>query len=406
MAVNQGLKNLTTNSPSFSNQGTQNLINAITAEFVTKTKTLATKVDASDVLTNTNRSDIRDSMDVQSYLDVGRYLVDLDNHTAKILTGELGEQDPNDDTPNTGTFLDHLQQVQSFIANVPNLYGYSADSIGKGIKGHFGTLSGAVDSSLESIKTASAFIESKNPTGLTDYKNSVQALSDFIDTLGDSSAFDESTFNSLLSDIESKANTLNTNITGGIYTDSTSALNTERSKIKTQITLEQTNLGVIRTYDDTLANSFRYLSLSEDSEVRKLLLRSSQNSQWKEYFENYDTRSRNDNPLYNNPNSDSSNDQIVDQVLRLKGLPDVTDYLDVPSVVAKATRDTRLATRLGDANMTNEKFLRDACDLLGIKTFNKDVFGLSKSLLENMNNFDRETVKSELNLHNEVNTIS
>jgi len=406
MAVNQGLKNLTTNSPSFSNQGTQNLINAITAEFVLKTKTLATKIDASDVLTNSNKSDIRDSMDVQSYLDVGRYLVDLDNHTAKILTGVLGEQDPNDDTPNTGTFLDHLQQVQSFVTSIPTLYGYSADSINKGITGHFGTLSGSIDSFLNNVKTASDLIENTGSTQLSEYKNSVQALSDFIDTLGDSSAFDESTFNSLLSNIETRANNLNSVLAGGGTVNQRLQLIEARSKVTEQITLETTNLGTIRTYDDSLADQYRYLNFNENSDIRSLLVRASQNSTWKEYFENYETRAKNDNPIYNNAQSDSSEEEVINTVLRLRGLPDVTDYVDIESVARKAVRDTRLSTKLGNARKTVTKIIDEACTLLNISTDNKDVYARSKSLLDNMNNFDRETVKAELNLHNQVNTLS
>jgi len=93
-------------------------------------------------------------------------------------------------------------------------------------------------------------------------------------------------------------------------------------------------------------------------------------------------------------------------VLRLRGLPDVTDYVDIESVARKAVRDTRLSTKLGNARKTVTKIIDEACTLLNISTDNKDVYARSKSLLDNMNNFDRETVKAELNLHNQVNTLS
>jgi hypothetical protein len=51
MAVNQGLKTLSESTPNFSNQGVQNLIAPVNIGWVLKTRTLAQKADASEVLT-------------------------------------------------------------------------------------------------------------------------------------------------------------------------------------------------------------------------------------------------------------------------------------------------------------------------------------------------------------------
>ena len=157
-------------------------------------------------------------------------------------------------------------------------------------------------------------------------------------------------------------------------------------------------------------NTASYLNFAGDADVRSLLIRASQNADWKSYFENYNANLSYDNPIFNTTQADSSTESVIDNVLRMRGLPDVTDYVDVDSVAKKATRDTRLAGQLTYAGViagsVSENIIKKACGLLGLTTANRDVYAQSKSLLENMTQHDRDTVQRELNLYNDVNTLS
>ena len=412
MAVNKGLKTLTNNTPNFSNAGTQASITAVvtadsTLNFASRVYYLIHKAESSAAITNAQRTDLNSSLDVQSHLNVGRYLYNLEQQTTNILNGSLGEPDPTDG--NTGTFLEHLSTVQSFISSIPSLYGVTADSLNKGLAGHFGTLSGTVDSYLTSLKEVVDRITSFTLAEDTAYQSAVQAVSDFIDTMDGSSVDDISTYNALLSVMETAAGNFNTALTAGyLAADRTSLINI-RTAINTQITLEQTNLGAIRTYENTLTEQYQYTNFAEDSNIRNLLIRSSQNADWKGYFENYATNLSYDNPLYK-AFDDSATQALIDGVLTTRGLPDVTDYVDLEAVAAKATRDLRLSGQLAYAGIITETVAKDiikkACQLLGLTVVNRDSYAQSKSLLENMTQYDRDTVQNELNSYNDVNTLS
>ena len=412
MAVNKGLKTLANNTPNFSNAGTQVLITAVvtadsTLNFASRVYYLIHKAEASAAITNAQRTDLNSSLDVQSHLNVGRYLYNLEQQTTNILNGSLGEPDPADG--NTGTFLDHLSTVQSFISSIPSLYGVTADSLNKGLAGHFGTLSGTVDTYLTSLKEVVDRITSFALAEDAAYQAAVQAVSDFIDTMDGSSVADISTYNALLSAMETAGDNFNTALTAGyLAADRTSLINI-RSAINTQITLEQTNLGAIRTYENTLTEQYQYTNFAEDSNIRNLLIRSSQNTNWKSYFENYATNLALDNPLYG-AFEDSATQSLIDSVLTTRGLPDVTDYVDLEAVAAKATRDDRMASQLAYAGFITEPVAKDiikkACQLLGLTVDNRDSYAQSKSLLENMTQYDRDTVQNELNSYNDVNTLS
>jgi len=405
MAVNQGLKTLAESTPDFSNQGVQNLIAPVNIGWVLKTRTLSQKVDASEVLTISQKNDLNDTLNTQPHLNLGRVLEDLDLHTAKIFTGELGEQDPNSDTPNRGSFLDHLQTVQSFMSSIPYLYGYSADSINKGLSGHFGTVSGTIDSAMSTLKRCVVDINSKSLSNDTAYQTATQNLIDFIDSLGDSSAFDESTFNSLQSAFQSAADNFNTTLAGGAYTQYRTDMIAARKTVVDQIALEVANLGTVRTYSLALASLSSYINLAEDEDVRNLVIRTSRNENFKSYFENYSARVSQLNPLYSGV-GDSSEEVQIQEILKLKGLPDVIDYLDLDSVASKATRDGRLRTTVSFQGKTTEQIINLACDALNIVKTNKDVYALSKSLLSNMNQHDRDVIKAQLNINQQIDTLS
>ena len=170
-----------------------------------------------------------------------------------------------------------------------------------------------------------------------------------------------------------------------------------------QIISETNNLGSIRTYTRSLSNIISYQSLASNSTINDLIVKSSTNTKWKDYFENYSERFYQINPLFDTLNSE---DEKIDDVLALRGLPDVTQYLDLDSVAQKALRDDRIKTRLGDSGKTSEDIIKESCVLLGINITGKSSYSQSSLLLKNLNDHDREIVRQELNSHMDVNTNS
>jgi hypothetical protein len=237
------------------------------------------------------------------------------------------------------------------------------------------------------------------------YDTALQNFINFLDTLGDSTFFNESTFNSLLSAIRAAAATLHSELGAGSFQNQKNSLITNRSTIVEQIQKEKNNLGTIRTYSESLTSILTYRSFAGSSKINDLIAMSAQNAVWKDYFSNYETRLNQINPLYDTV-SDSSEEEQINAALKRKNLPDVGTYLDTDSVAKKALRDVRLMTRLGDSGRTTEQIIEQSCILLGINITGKDVYAQSKSLLANMDNHDRETVKQEILLHRQASTYS
>lgn len=403
MSVSQGLTSLANNNPSFSNQHIQNNIANATVAWIAKTRNIAYRTDISVVLTNSQKTDVYDAMESQSYLNIGRYFLDLDNHTYKILDGSLGETNANDTT--TATFLEHLSLVDGIQGVYQSLYGTDADAAGKGIDDFFGSLRGTLISSVEAVGDAVRHINNFSLASQSAYETALQNFINFLDTLGDSTFFNESTFNSLLSAIRTTAANFDTALGAGSFQNQKNSLITNRSTIVEQIQKEKNNLGTIRTYSESLTSILTYRSFAGSSKINDIIAKSAQNAAWKDYFSNYETRFRQINPLYDAV-SDSSEQEQINAALRRKNLPDVGTYLDTDSVAKKALRDTRLMTRLGDSGKTTEQIINESCVLLGINITGKDVYAQSKSLLANMDNHDRETVKQEILLHRQASTNS
>lgn len=403
MSVSQGLTSLANNNPSFSNQHIQNNIANATVAWIAKTRTIAYRTDISVVLTNSQKTDVYDAMESQSYLNIGRYFLDLDNHTYKILDGSLGETNANDTT--TATFLEHLSLVDGIQGVYQSLYGTDADAAGKGIDDFFGSLRGTLISSVEAVGNAVRHINNFSLASQTAYETALQNFINFLDTLGDSTFFDESTFNTLLSAIRTTAANFDTALGANNFQNQKNSLITNRSTIVEQIQKEKNNLGTIRTYSESLTSILTYRSFAGSSKINDIIAKSAQNAAWKDYFSNYETRLSQINPLYDTV-SDSSEQEQINAALKRKNLPDVGTYLDTDSVAKKALRDTRLMTRLGDSGKTTEQIIEQSCILLGINITGKDVYAQSKSLLANMDNHDREIVKQEILLHRQASTNS
>ena len=93
------------------------------------------------------------------------------------------------------------------------------------------------------------------------------------------------------------------------------------------------------------------------------------------------------------------------QKLKLKGLPDVTNYLDLKRVSDKAKKDVRLSgVKFDDKSV--EDIITLSCTTLGIQTTGMTVYDLSSKLLDNMNNNDIEIIKADLKSSKDVNTVS
>ena len=404
MSVQQGLKSLAETNPNFSNAGVESAITAANTGFITKTKTLQYLVDVNSTLTDVQKATIRASLNVQSYLNAGRYLQDLSNHTFKILDGSLGETSATDTT--TPTFLEHLGAVDSIQGLHLSLYGQEASTAGKGVDDYFGTLRGTVNSNLLEIKTAVQAISSVTLATDTAFQNATQALIDFVNSLGDSTTFDESTLNSLLSTYETAANNFDTALSATQYTARKTALVAARAAIVNQIAVETANLGSIRTFSESLADIAGFQSLAGNDKLRDLLAKTAQSTAWQDYYENYEARFSQLNAKYENALGDSENASIIENELRLRGLPDVTDYTNLQAVADKASRDTRLITTVSFPGRSIADVIRRSCEQLRINITGRDVYGQSQALLENMNNFDRDTIKLELENHQRANTLS
>lgn len=403
MTVQQGLKSLAETNPDFGNAGVESAITAANVGFINKTKTLNYLVDVNSTLTDVQKNTIRASLDVQPYLNAGRYLQDLSNHTNSILDGSLENINAGDPTP---TFLDHLGAVDSIQGSYLTLYGVEANTAGKGVDDYFGTLREIMNDKLSEIKDAVENITSASLATDTAFQNATQALIDFVNALGDSTTLDTSTLNSLLSAYESAANNFDSTLSETAYSPQKTVLVDNRSAILAQIATEVANLGSVRTYSESLANLISYQGLAGNNKIRDLIGKSSQATEWKDYYNNYEDRFNQQNPIYNNSMSDSATEEIINTALRLKGLPDVKDYVDLVSVARKALRDVRLKTQINDSGKNVIQIIKESCEKLGINIAGKDVYAQSESLLKNMNNNDREIVKQELSLHQQVNTLS
>ena len=402
MSVQQGLKSLAETSPNFGNAGVESAIAAANIGFVTKTKTLNYLVDINSTLTDTQKTTIQASLNIQPYLNAGRYLQDLSNHTYKILDGSLGEVEEGDPTP---TFLEHLGAVDAIQGSYLTLYGEEASTAGKGVDDYFGTLREIMNDKLSEIKVAVQTITNASLASDTAFQNATQALIDFVNALGDSTTLDVSTLNSLLSAYESAANSFNTILSGAAYSAQKTILVNNRSAIVTQIAAEVANLGNIRTYSESLTNLISYQGLAGNSKIRDLIGKSAQTTEWKDYYENYEIRFAQLNAKYENTEGDSENETIINNELTQRGLPDVKNYVDLRAVAAKASRDTRLSTVKFNGR-TIAEIIKDSCVQLGIDINGLNVYGQSESLLKNMNEYDRESIRTELNLHQESNTLS
>jgi len=413
MTVNKGLLSLVENVPNFSNQALENAVETLKLGWVLKSSQLDSVIASNGVLTTSQKNDLKDDINNVSHINLGRVLGDLIRHSATIIDGSIIPGDPNILTgeQGQGSFLEILQNVQSIQGLIPELYGVTASAKSRSVNDHLGTINNIFvdteDSSapvftllLKSIN----FIVTANLATETALETAYDNLKGFINSV----VADSTDFQETLDNLATAVATAHTNLNNAMGSNPLLTHRTNlifmREKINTQVSLEQSNISGIRTYIETLSNNLAFTSLAEDATLRGLMSTVAQDTNWQNYFTNYENEKENLNPIYAT-DSDSDKSSVIEQVLASMGLPDVTDATDLVAVAAKARRDDRIDTA-GYDRLTVEKQISDASKQLLITTANRTISGLSNTLLNNMNQHDRDEIARRLDLNQSANTLS
>ena len=413
MTVNKGLKSLVENEPNFSNQALENAVDTLKVGWVTKSFELDSVIASNGVLTTSQKNDLKDDINNVTHLNLGRVLGDLIRHSATIIDGSIIPGDPSilTGSQGQGSFLEILQEVQSIQSSIPELYGVPASDKSRGVNDHLGTLNNIFttteDSSapvftslLESIN----FIVTANLATETALETAYDNLKNFINSV----VADSTDFQETLDNFATAVATAHTNMNNALAAEPLlthrNNLIAQREKINVQVALENSNITSIRTYIESLSNNLAYTSLAEDVTLRELMSKVAQNKQWQTYFENYENEKENLNPIYFT-NTDSDKSAVIDQVLAVSGLPDVTDPTDLEAVAAKAMRDSRIDTANYDRYTVEQQIIK-SCEQLGITVANRTTGALSGTLLRNMNKHDRDDIARQLDLNESADTLS
>ena len=423
MTINKGLTSLVNADPNFSNQALENAINDIKSvdkddgySWIKSSIDVDTAIENNTVLTASQKNDLKDTINNQSYLNVGRYLNDLVRHTNTILDGTIVHRD-DPDVEDTASFLEILQTVQSIQTLIPNLYNVTAGEKNRDVNDHLGTINNKFleteDSSkpvFTSLKDTLSFLDARarttsslaTATAAVRYSNT-QLITFLASVVADSTDFQQ-TLNTYGSQLAGNITNLHNQLASEPYLTKRTQMIADRDTIVTQVNLEISNLSDIRTEIERLTNNMSYTGLAEDPQLNKLMARVSQNADWQTYFNEYETNSANLNPMYNT-STDVDRETVIADVLRNKGLPDVTDYVDLVGVSNKAIKNSRIDTKGFDFK-TTEQIITECCTQLGISTQNNSVYNQSELLLNNLNDHDRQQIADALDLNESSNTLS
>ena len=414
MTVSKGLRSLADNTPSFSNQALENAINQFKIGWVLKGSQLDSVIASNGVLTTSQKNDLKDDINNVSHINLGRVLGDLVRHTNTILDGSIIPGDPaitGTLDNGQGTYLEMLQSVQGLQYTIPNLFGVLAAEKSRDVNDHFGTLNQIFleteDSTapvFTSLSESINFIVTANLATETALETAYDNLKGFINSV----AADSTDFQQTLDTFATAVATAHTNFNNAmaaepLLTHRTNLINM-REKINVQVSLENSNITTLRTYLRALSTSSAYSGLAEDKKLRKLMINTSQNASWRSYFEEYVSNTLNVNTSYTTA-TDSDKSAVIEQVLASMGLPDVLDPTDLEAVASKAQRDTRIDTANYD-RYTVEQQITKSCEQRAITTANRTISGLSNTLLNNMNQHDRDEIARRLDLNESANTLS
>jgi len=411
MAVKKGLTALVNSSPNFSNQALENSINTLKIGWVTKSIELDTAITNNSVLTTSQKNDVKDTVNNIAYLNAGRYLNDMVRHTNSILDGTILGVTPGIEDFPQGDFLEIMQLIVSLQTTIPDLYGVPASAKGKSVDDHLGILNNKFSKSqnnarpvFETLRESIQFINNANLSTETALITAIDDLKNFLATV----AADSTDFQQSLNNRASAVATANSNFDGALQSQPYSVKRTQmiadRDSIVTQKDKENTNITTLRSYADSVSDYLAYVSLADDDDMRKVMSTVSQNANWRTYFENYTDNQDNLNPAYT-ISTDSDKAAIIDQILVDSGLPDVTDSTDLQAVADKAKRDSRVDTK-GYDRLTVEQQITESCRQLNLEVSNRNINDQSRRLLNNMNQHDRDTIATQLDLNESTDTLS
>ncbi len=426
MTVNKGLLSLVENEPNFSNQALENAVDDIKAvdkddgyQFIKSQFDVDEAIHDNTVLSQTQKNDALETLyNAQPHLQIGRYLNDVVRHTASIIDGSIIPGDPSilTGSQGQGSFLEIIQNVQGIQDAIPELYGVTASEKSKGVNDHLGSLNNIFTTTEDStapvftrlkeimqLIDTNARITSALATATAAVRSSNNELVTFLTTIRDDSTDFQTTLDNRVNTAAGNMANLNTRISE-IPGDPTTDLVAIREEINVQVALENTNITSTRTYTEFLADKQAFTALAEDETIRTLLSTVAQDTNWQNYFTNYETEKANQNPIYTT-NTDSDKSALIEQVLAVSGLPDVTDPTDLEAVADKAKRDTRIDTANYDKYTVETQIIK-SCEQLGITTENRMTSSLSNTLLNNMNEHDRDEIAKQLDLNESANTIS
>jgi len=413
MTVNKGLRSLVENNPDFSNQALENAINQFKIGWVLKSFQLDSVIESNAVLTTSQKTDIKEEINNVAHINMGRVLGDLVRHTNTVLDGSIIPGEPDISPPNNGqgTYLEMLQSVQGLQYTIPSLFGVLAKDKNRAVNDHFGTLNNIFleteDSTAPVFTTLNEAITFINNAGLaadTALQTAYDNLRNFINSVVADSTDFQQTLDTFATAVATAHTNFNNALASEPYLSNKTKLMEAREKINAQVSLENSNLSGIRTYLQELSTSSAYAGLAEDSQLRKLMINTSQNASWKIYFEEYVSNTLNINTSYAT-GTDSDKSAVIEQVLASLGLPDVLDPTNLEAVAQKSQRDSRIDTK-GYDNLTVEQQIIRSCEQLGITTANRTIAGLSGTLLDNMNQNDRDQIQQQLDLNESANTLS
>ena len=405
--ANKNLLSLAESDPNFSNQALENAINNLKIGWVIKSITLDDTITSNAVLTNSQKTDLKATINNHAHINLGRQLNDMLKHTNTVLDGSII---PATSIAEQRTFLDLLQNVQSVQGLVIDLFGVDATDKNRGVNDHFGTLNNLFLETEDSSKPVFTqlqevidFITRANLAADTAYQNSLTDLTNFINsTVADSTDFQQ-TLDAFATSAASAATSFNNALGSEPYLTERTKLISDTNKINTQVTLEINNLKSIESYATDLTNNIAFTSLAEDTNLRNLIARVAQNPNWVKYFSEYEDSETALNPIFDT-DTDSDKSSVIEQALITKGLPDVLDHTDIVAVAKKAKLDDRINTA-GFELLTTEQVIEKSCQQLGISLFG-DVFNRSKRLLNNLNQRDRDLILADLNANEDSNTLS
>jgi len=409
--VNKGTKDLIGVDPGFSNQALENSLDALKVGWVSKSFDLDQTIANNTVLTTSQKTDLKSTINNIEYLNLGRVFGDLLRHTSSILDGSIIPAQADVDNPVQATFIEILGSVQSLQTLIPQLYGETASAKKRAVNDHLGTLnkilSVSTDSTaptLTSLENAIRFISNANLSTETALETAYDNLRNFIISTRDDSTDFQQTLDTFATAVATAHTNFNAALASEPYLSNRNTLSDGKQKINDQVSLENSNVSGIRTYIDTLTDTSIYLGLAADVDVRPLLINITQNAKWRSYYEDYADNFSGLNPIYE-VTDDSSKQSLIDKIYADAGLPDVIDHTNIEEVAAKAIRDSRIDTKNFDLLTTEQKITR-SCEQLNLVTSNRSIIDQSRQLLNNMNQEDRDRIARDLENNEDAETYS